>query len=305
MLYDIIIIGGGPAGMTAAIYARRAGRSVLLLEKEGFGGQIAFAPRVENYPGVESVAGAELAERMMEQVLALDAETDIGTAAAIIDRGETKIVRTEEGGRYEGRSVIVAAGARHRRLCLANESELVGRGVSYCAVCDGSFYAGGVVAVVGGGDSAMQEAMLLSELCERVYVLHRRESFRGDARRQAQLFTRENVTAITPVNVVELIAPEGDLTAVRLRRADTGEESVINVDALFICVGQVPELERFENVLPLTMDGYAAAPEGCQTPVPGVFAAGDCRDKTVRQLTTAVSDGACAALAACRWLEST
>ena len=305
MLYDIIIIGGGPAGMTAAIYARRAGRSVLLLEKEGFGGQIAYAPRVENYPGVASVTGAELAERMMEQVLALDTETEIGTAVAVVDRGDKKIVRTEEGESYEGRSVIVAAGARHRRLGLPNESELVGRGVSYCAVCDGSFYAGGVVAVAGGGDSALQEALLLSDICERVYILHRRESFRGDARKQAQLFTRENVTAITPVNVVELIAPEGELTALRLRRADTGEESVIEVDALFISVGQVPELGDFENVLGLTMDGYAAAPEGGQTPVPGIFAAGDCRDKTVRQLTTAVGDGAAAALNACRWLEST
>ncbi len=304
-MYDIVIIGGGPAGMTAAIYARRNGRSVLLLEKEGFGGQIAYAPRVENYPGVAPVSGAELAERMMEQVLALDTETDIGTAVSVLIEDDRRVVLTEEGERYETRAVIIAAGARHRQLGLPNETALVGRGVSYCAVCDGSFYAGGTVAVVGGGDSALQEALLLSDICAQVYLIHRRETFRGDVTKQLRLFARDNVTVLTPKRVTELIAPEGDLTAVRLRDAVTGEETTLDVDALFVSVGQVPELDSFSDVLPLTAAGYAALGEGGESPAEGIFAAGDCRDKSVRQLATAVSDGACAAISACRYLEST
>ena len=304
-MYDIIIVGGGPAGLTAAIYARRNGKRVLLLEKEGFGGQIAYAPRVENYPGVGSISGSELAERMLEQVLALDADTDIGTVCAVQDEGEKKVVLTEEGETYETRAVILAAGARHRRLGLPNEEALVGRGVSYCAVCDGGFYGGGTVAVAGGGDSALQEALLLSDICKKVYVIHRRESFRGDLAKQELLFARENVEVITPARIVGLSAPEGELSALRLRHAVTGEERELAVEALFVSVGQVPELGAFENVLPLDAAGYAAVDGECAAPVSGIFAAGDCRAKTVRQLTTAVGDGAVAALNACRYLEST
>ena len=304
-MYDIIIVGGGPAGLTAAIYARRNGKSVLLLEKEGFGGQIAYAPRVENYPGVGSVSGAELAERMLSQVLELDADTDIGTVCAVVDRGETRLVRTEEGEEYEGRAVILAAGARHRHLGLPNEEELLGHGVSYCAVCDGGFYGGGTVAVAGGGDSALQEALLLSDICKKVYVIHRRDAFRGDRSKQERLFARENVEIVTPAEITELVASEGSLTAVRVRDARTGAEREIAVEALFVSVGQVPELGAFADVLPLTSAGYADVDGECASPVPGVFAAGDCRSKTVRQLTTAVGDGAVAALNACRWLEST
>ena len=303
MVYDIIIVGGGPAGLTAAIYARRSGRSVLLLEKEGFGGQIAYAPRVENYPGVGSVQGAELAERMLSQVLELDAETDIGTVCAVEDRDGRKLVRTLEGEEYTGRAVIIAAGARHRRLELPGEGELTGRGVSYCAVCDGEFYAGGTVAVAGGGDSALQEALLLSDICEKVYIIHRRDQFRGDAEKQQRLFARENVIPVTPMNIVALEQEGGELKALRLRHAVTGAEQTLAVDALFVSVGQVPELGNFANVLPLTPDGYAQVPEGGVSPAAGVFVAGDCREKTVRQLTTAVSDGAVAALNACRWLD--
>ena len=303
--YDIIIVGGGPAGLTAAIYARRNGRSVLLLEKEGLGGQIAYAPRVENYPGVGAISGAELAERMLAQVLELDTDIEIDTVCAIRDEGGKKIVLTEEGETYEARAVILAAGARHRQLGLPNETELVGRGVSYCAVCDGSFYAGGTVAVAGGGDSALQEALLLADICQKVYVIHRRESFRGDKNKQERLFARENVEVLTPMEIAELVAPEGDLTALRLRRKDTGAEREIRVDALFVSVGQVPELGVFANVLPLNAAGYADVDAECAAPAGGIFVAGDCRAKTVRQLTTAVADGATAALNACRYLEST
>ena len=305
MLYDIIIVGGGPAGLTAAIYARRNGKSVLLLEKEGFGGQIAYSPRVDNYPGVPYVSGAELAEQMTAQVLGLDTDTDIGTVCAIRDEGGVKAVYTEEGDRFEGRCVIIAAGARHRQLGLPGENELVGRGVSYCAVCDGGFYAGGTVAVAGGGDSALQEALLLSDICKTVYVIHRRSEFRGDVEKQRRLFARENVHVLTPMNVTALHEKDGELASVTLTDAVTGAERELEIEALFVSVGMVPALEAFAGVLPLTADGYAALGEDCASPVPGIFAAGDCRSKEVRQLTTAVADGACAALSACRFLEVT
>ena len=305
MLYDIIIVGGGPAGLTAAIYARRSGRTVLLLEKEGFGGQIAFSPRVDNYPGVPYVSGAELAEQMLSQALALDTDTDIGTVCAIRNENGVKAVLTEEGDSYTGRCVIIAAGARHRQLGLPGENELIGQGVSYCAVCDGGFYAGGTVAVAGGGDSALQEALLLSDICETVYVIHRRREFRGDVEKQKRLFARENVRVLTPMNITALHARDGALTSVTLADAGTGAERELAVDALFVSVGMVPALGAFADVLPLTDDGYAALGEDCISPAAGIFAAGDCRAKSVRQLTTAVADGACAALSACRYLEVT
>lgn len=305
MLYDIIIVGGGPAGLTAAIYARRNGKSVLLLEKEGFGGQIAFSPRVDNYPGVPFVSGAELAEQMTAQVLGLDTDTDIGTVCAIRDENGVKAVFTEEGDSFRGRCVIIAAGARHRQLGLPGENDLVGRGVSYCAVCDGGFYAGGVVAVAGGGDSALQEALLLSDICKKVYVIHRRREFRGDVEKQKRLFARENVCLLTPMNITALHEKDGDLSSVTLTDAETGESRSLEIDALFVSVGMVPALEAFSDAIPLTDDGYADLGEDCVSPVPGIFAAGDCRAKEVRQLTTAVADGACAALSACRYLEVT
>jgi len=302
-MYDIIIVGGGPAGLTAAIYARRNGKSVLVLEKEGFGGQIAYAPRVENYPGVGSVAGAELAERMLTQVLELEVDTDVGTVCAVREAEGYKVVETEEGDSYESRCVIIAAGARHRHLGLPGEEELTGQGVSYCAVCDGGFYRGGAVAVTGGGDSALQEALLLSEICKEVYVIHRRETFRGDVEKQMRLFSRDNVHVLTPMSITALVEKDGALAAVKLRHNVTGEERELAVDALFVSVGQEPALENFADSLPLTEAGYAAVGEDCASPTAGIFVAGDCRDKAVRQLTTAVADGACAALSACRWLE--
>ncbi len=302
-MHDVIIVGGGPAGLTAAIYARRNGRSVLLLEKEGFGGQIAYSPRVDNYPGVPYVSGAELADQMLSQVLALDTDTDIGTVCAVREEDGKKVVLTQEGDRYEGRCVIIAAGARHRQLGLSGEEDLVGRGVSYCAVCDGGFYAGADVAVAGGGDSALQEALLLSDICRTVYVIHRRKEFRGDVEKQKRLFARENVRVLTPMNVTALHEAEGVLAGLTLTDVLTGEQRELKIEALFVSVGQVPELDGFADVLPLTQQGYAALGEDCAAPIPGIFAAGDCREKSVRQLTTAVADGACAALSACRYLD--
>ena len=303
-MYDIIIVGGGPAGLTAAIYARRAGRSVLLLEREGFGGQIAFAPRVENYPGIASLGGAELAERMLSQAMALDTETDVGEVTAVEPKEGFFTVRTDDGSTYEGRAVILAAGAKHRHLGLEGEEELLGQGVSYCAVCDGGFYSGGTVAVAGGGDSALQEALFLSDICERVYIIHRRDTFRGDAEKQSRLLAKENVTPLLSRTVAGFETQDGALRSLRLLDAKTGEAESLAADCLFISVGQEPELENFAALIPLSADGYAVVPESGETPVPGLFVAGDCREKRVRQLTTAVSDGANAALSACRYLDT-
>ena len=303
MSYDILVVGGGPAGLTAALYARRNGFRVLLMEKEGFGGQMAFAPRVENYPGVESVEGAVLAEQMLTQVMDLDVDTDIGAVTSLRRSPEGWLADTDGGESISARAVILCCGARHRALGLPGEQELLGRGVSYCAVCDGSFYKGGVVAVAGGGDSAMQEALLLSELCRKVYVIHRRDVFRGDAEKLSRLRQRENVELLTPYNVTALRQDGGELTGLELRRALTGESRELAVDALFVSVGQIPALECFAGVLPLGDGGYAVAGENGVLPAPGLFVAGDCRCKSVRQITTAVSDGANAAMSACRYLE--
>lgn len=303
-MHDIIVIGGGPAGLTAALYARRSGKSVLVLEKEGFGGQIAFSPRVENYPGIPAISGEELAETMIDQVIALGVETDVATVTAVESVEDGYRLVTEDGESYACRAVILAAGVKHRHLGLPNELDLIGMGVSFCAVCDGGFYQDKDVAVVGGGDTALQEALLLSDICEHVYVIHRRDTFRGEKTKQDKLFRRCNVRKVTDSQVTELLAPNGELEGVVVENLLTGEKQTIAVEALFVAVGLVPELQGFANVVPLDNGGYVAVGEDCTTATPGVFVAGDCRAKEVRQLTTAVADGACAALAACRYLDT-
>ena len=303
MIYDILIVGGGPAGLTAAIYGRRSGKSVLVLEKEGFGGQIAFSPRVENYPGVGSISGVALSEQMLGQALEQGADTDVGCVTALRFADGIWTAETDFGDRYEARSVILAVGAAHRTLGLPGETELIGSGISYCAVCDGDFFAGREVAVAGGGDSALQEALLLSEICSKVTVIHRRDQFRGEAALLARLRERENVAFCTPYNIAELHAENGALASLTLHHAETGEEKELDTAALFVCYGQTPATASFAGLLTLE-GGYADCGEDCTTGQPGLFVAGDCRKKTVRQLTTAVGDGASAALSAVRYLET-
>ena len=303
-MHDVIIVGGGPAGLTAAIYARRNGRSVLLLEKEGFGGQIAYSPRVDNYPGVPYVSGAELADQMLSQVLALDTDTDIGTVCAVREEDGKKVVLTQEGDRYEGRCVIIAAGARHRQLGLSGEEDLVGRGVSYCAVCDGGFYAGADVAVAGGGDSALQEALLLSDICRTVYVIHRRDAFRGEKALQDQLRGKKNVVFRMGFVPQAFLSADGLLTGLVIREKETGAEESLPLSAVFVAVGSDPQTDAFSALLGLSGAAYLPASEDGATGLPGLFAAGDCRVKGLRQLATAVGDGACAGMAAARYAEA-
>ena len=300
-MYDIVIIGGGPAGLTAATYACRAGKRVLVLEKNAFGGQITWSPRVENFPGFVSVSGNELGDRLLEQAMGQGAEVELEQAEALARSGEGWTVRCESGAEYEGRCVILAAGAKPRMLGAAREEELVGSGVCYCAVCDGAFYSGRRVAVCGGGNSALQDALLLAESCERVYLIHRRGSFRGEQKLVEALQSRENVEFLLNTRVTAL---EGEEELSGLQLEQDGQERSLPVEGLFVAIGHQPDLGAFADWLRLDGTGYADSGEDCLTAQPGLFVAGDCRRKRVRQLTTAVADGAVAALAACEYLEA-
>ena len=301
---DIIIIGGGPAGMTAALYALRNGKTVLVLEKHGFGGQITYSPKVENWPGTAQMSGNEYADAFLEQILAQGAEVDLAEAVKVEDCGDRKIVWTDDGEKREARSVIVAAGVRHRMLGLPGETELVGEGISFCAVCDGDFYSGQTVCVAGGGNSALQEAILLAGKCARVIMLQDLPVFTGEQKLQDILFSRENVEKCTGVKITGLNTENGALRGVTIEPRDGGAAETVACDGLFVAIGLIPENEAFRNLADLNQWGYFDSGEDCCTRTPGVFVAGDCRSKSVRQLTTAAADGAVAALAACRYIDS-
>lgn len=298
-MYDIIIIGGGPAGLTAATYARRAGRSVLVIEKHAFGGQITWSPKVENFPSVLSISGTELGDRLLEQAMEHGAEVELDEVTGVSLDGDIKRVHTESGAEFECRALIIATGARPRMLGIEREDELVGSGVCYCAVCDGAFYKGHPVAVNGGGNSALQDALLLSEKCSRVYLIHRRSAFRGEAKLVEALRERENVEFVLNASIVGLTGG-GELEGVVVEQ--DGARREIPVDGLFIAIGHAPDNGVFAPLMDLTESGYADSGEDCTTRTPGVFVAGDCRRKSVRQLTTAMADGSAAALAACGYL---
>ena len=308
---DVIIIGAGTAGLTAAIYALRAGKSVLVLEQGNYGGQIINTPKVENYPGIEQISGYEFAAGLYRQAEKLGMEyrsekvTDIRLedgaeareelSSASLETGN-KIVETTEQS-YRARAVILATGAKNRPLGIEKEAEYTGRGISYCATCDGMFFRGKKVAVVGGGNTALEDAAFLSNYCEKVYLIHRRETFRGEEKLVKELRKKENVEFFLGKTVQEL---EGGATlqAVVLRDKISGEESRLEISGLFVAIGQMPENGVFARLVDLDENGYILAGEDCRTNVEGIFAAGDCRKKTVRQLTTAAADGAVAALAA-------
>ncbi len=308
---DVIIIGAGTAGLTAAIYALRAGKSVLVLEQGNYGGQIINTPKVENYPGIEQISGYEFAAGLYRQAEKLGMEyrsekvTDIRLedgaeareelSSASLETGN-KIVETTEQS-YRARAVILATGAKNRPLGIEKEAEYTGRGISYCATCDGMFFRGKKVAVVGGGNTALEDAAFLSNYCEKVYLIHRREAFRGEEKLVKELRKKENVEFFLNKTVQEL---EGGATlqAVVLRDKISGEESRLEISGLFVAIGQMPENGVFAGLVDLDENGYILAGEDCRTNVEGIFAAGDCRKKTVRQLTTAAADGAVAALAA-------
>ena len=302
-MHDIIVVGGGPAGMTAALYALRNGKSVLVIEKESFGGQMTQSPKIENYPGKLQVSGMELADEMMDQILEQGADIEIETVAGISRDGEGWIVATEEGGAYEAKAVVIATGVKHRMLGLPGEDDLVGDGISYCAVCDGDFYTDKVVCVVGGGNSALQDAILLAEKCKEVIMLLRRQVFRGEEKLQEVLLSHTNVSTRMDVVISSVIAGSNGLEAVEIANRTTGEKQRVDCDGLFVAIGLVPENGAFAELADLNDWGYFDSDESCTTKTPGIFVAGDCRNKEIRQITTAAADGAVAALAACRYID--
>jgi thioredoxin reductase (NADPH) len=295
--FDIIIIGGGPAGLTAAIYARRAGKTVLLLERASMGGQIATSPRVDNFPAAAGLSGAELSDRLYAQATELGAQIELEEAVDI-QNGDIKTVITDYSS-YTARAVILATGMNHRTLGLDGEDWLAG--ISYCAVCDGAFYEGKHAAVCGGGNSAVQEALFLSEICSRVTLIHRRSQFRADPILVDKLFSRHNITVLTDTVIDALESQDDTLHSLKLRHVITGEATTLAVDGLFEAVGHLPETALAVK-LGVTEDGhFIPADESCSTNVSGIFVAGDCREKKVRQMLTACADGAIAALAACEY----
>ena len=296
---DIIIIGAGPAGLTAAIYARRAAKSVLVLEAKGYGGQIINTPHIENYPVAAHISGFDFATKVYEQAKALGAEFKFEKALEIRDDGEIKTVVTPKN-EYEAKAVIIATGSENRKLGVEGEDRLVGRGISYCATCDGAFFRKKNVAVVGGGNTALEDALYMADIADKVYLIHRRDSFRGEEATAEKLRQRENIELVLNSQVTKLNA-EKRLQSVEVTDKQ-GNTRTLEVSGLFVAVGRIPENKSFENLIELDGAGYAASAENCRTKTPGVFVAGDNRQKEVRQLVTAASDGAVAATEAVKYL---
>ena len=302
-MYDIIIIGSGPAGLSAAIYAQRACLDTIVIEKNGIsGGQVLNTWEVDNYPGFPGVTGFELSRQFREHANKLGARVVQDEVVQVELSGNVKKVVCEEET-YEARCVILASGAHHRTLEVPGEEELRGAGVSYCATCDGAFFRGRTVAVVGGGDAALEDAIFLARMCEKVYIVHRRDKLRGAKRLQERLQALENVEFVWNSETAA-IEVNGQVEALRLRQTKTGEEKRLDVDGVFIAVGIAPESELYAGQLELDEQGYIRADESGQTSVPGVFAAGDVRTKALRQILTAASDGANCVASAERYLQA-
>ena len=301
MTYDLIVIGGGPAGLTAALYARRANKTVLVIEKGTFGGQITYSPKVENIPGFAEVTGNEFAEKLIEQVLGQEAEVECAEVLEVKD-GTYKTVVTDSGT-FTAKSLVIATGAKHRLLGIPSEAKFIGEGISFCAVCDGAFYEGKTVAVIGGGNSALQEAILLADLAKKVYVVQNLDFLTGEQKLVEKLNTKPNVEVILGTVVDEFLGDK-DLTGIAIKKVATEEISILKLDGVFLAIGLVPQNDVFASLVPLDSRGYITAGEDCVTGTPGVFAAGDCRTKSIRQVATAAADGAVAALAACAYADN-
>lgn len=300
-MYDVLIVGGGPAGLTAALYCARAEKKVLVCEREVLGGQIVYSPMVDNYPALPHVSGADFAFQLSQQVEELGVTIEYAAVEGV-EKKENGFLLKTDAGEFEGKALILATGARHRKLGLPNEDALVGCGVSYCAVCDGAFFRGREVAVVGGGNTAVRDALFLAGICKKVWLIHRREGFRAEASLVEQLRNKENIELCLNAVVSELKEENGGLSAVSLSYKDGGTQ-LLEVPGIFVAIGQQSDNGPFADLTHLAGDGYLQAGEDTVTSCPGVFAAGDCRVKNVRQLTTAVGDGAVAALAACDYLD--
>lgn len=290
-MFDIIIIGAGPAGLTSALYALRANKMVLILESKCYGGQIINAYKVENYPGISSISGYDFATNLFNQVNELGVDLRYETAIRL---EKNKVITNKN--EYKAKSIILATGAENRKLNIKNEEKFIGKGISYCATCDGNFYKNKVVAVVGGGNTALEEALYLSNLASKVFLIHRRDSFRGEDRYLNELKSKKNVLFILNSNVTKLIGYE-KIDSIEITSND-GVKKVISVDGLFIAIGQQPKNEIFADIIDIDEYGYIKSNDGVHTSCDGIYVAGDARVKDLRQLTTAVSDGSIAAIVA-------
>ena len=300
MKYDIAIVGGGPAGMTAALYAARAGKSVLLFEGEALGGQILPTRKIENYPALPDVDGYTFADGLTKQITAQGVQV-VYASVAKVEKTNDGFALLTSGESFVASAVILATGLKHRKLGLAGEDAFIGQGISFCATCDGMFFRRREVAVVGGGNTAVQDALVLSEYCSRVYLIHRRAELRAERNLAEQMKAKENIEFIGET-VIEDLQGEGRLTSLTLRNVTTGAVEYLPVSALFEAIGQLPQNAAFADLVDLDEDGYFLTDNECRTSCPGIFAAGDACRKNVRQLTTAVSDGTIAALSAVEYL---
>lgn len=291
-MYDIIIVGAGPSGLTAALYALRSNKKILVLDAKGYGGQIVNSSRVENYPGMPNVTGFEFATNLYNQVKELGLELKIETVLHI---SEDKIVTTNKD-KYEAKTIIIATGSENRKLNLENESLFIGKGISYCATCDGNFYRNKTVAVVGGGNTALEDVLYLSNIADKVYLIHRRDTFNGEQKYLKEIETKDNVQIVTNSNVKKINGTD-KIESIDVADSDNNIKN-IKIDGLFIAIGQQPKNEIFSNIVDLNKFGYITSEDGVHTRTKGIYVAGDAREKKLRQLTTAVSDGSIAATTA-------
>lgn len=306
MIYDLIIVGGGPAGLTASIYALRAGMKVLLVERMMPGGQVAQTTKIENYPGFESIDGLELSMKMHAQAEKLGLEIEYADVLEYELNNEIKKIRTYSNV-FEAKSLILALGASAKQLNVANEKKFIGRGLSYCATCDGSFFKDKIVAIVGGGNTSLEDCIYLSGIAKKVYLIHRRDTFRGEQANVAN-FTKilnqenSNVSQILNSTIIELIG-ENKLEGIILENKVNGEKTKLNLDGLFVAIGRKPDTELLKDIIKLNSNGYIITDEKMRTSIQGVFAAGDVREKSLRQIVTACSDGAIAAISAFEFIK--
>lgn len=300
-MIDIIVIGGGAAGMTAALYAKRSGKSVKIFEKESFGGQIANSPKVENFPSIKEISGLELSNNMFEQIMDLGVEFECEDVLEVKKENDCFIVTTDYNT-YLAKAVIIAAGVKHRTMGVEREEELVGKGVSYCAVCDGAFYKGKDVAVIGDANTALQYTLMLSDICNKVYLCMLFDKFFADQTLVNRLNDRNNIVVTKEILLKEFLGKD-ELTGLKFEHTKTNEPFSINCEAVFIAIGQVPNNERYTNLVDIDERGYIVSTD-TTTKTPGLYVAGDCRTKHVRQLTTAVGDGAIAAMNAVNYINN-
>lgn len=301
-MHDIIVIGAGPAGLTACLYALRSGKSVLVFEKETIGGQIATSPKVENYPSIKQISGMELATNMFDQVMELGVDFEYDEIISVEKNNDIFTVKTSSDS-FESKAVIIATGVKHRKLNLPNEEELIGAGISYCATCDGPFFKNQDVAVIGDGNSAFQYALLLANYCKSVTICTLFDWFLADKALVDKAKSLNNIKIITDVSTIEYLVKDDNLSGLKFKNLKTEEISTLDVQGCFVAIGQIPDNKIFSNLVDLDEQGFIIANETCLTKTEGLYVCGDCRTKDVRQVTTAVADGAISAVQAVKYID--